>query len=98
MKSFPDLQYDTVGGSSKKIWVNVAGWLPSGITLSSVAFSIPNQTGLTFANTGVTADLGYTTVTATQAGKYEINIKLTLSDSNIEYRSADMRVLKRKSL
>ena len=97
MKSFAPLQYSSVGAPTMDRSINTAGWLPSGITIASGVFSIEGS-GLTFSTVTVSGDIMTSSVTPSATGDYEVNIKITLSDGNVEYRSADLKVLSRKSV
>lgn len=97
MKSFEPLQYDSKGGSSRTRGINCAGWLPAGITVSSAVFTIKG-TGLTFSTPAVNGSIITSLITASQTGRFEINIKIILSNSEVEYRSVDLKVYSRKSL
>jgi len=92
MKAFPKLQK----GAERTLGLNWAGWLPEGVTISSVAVAV-DVSGITLANETVSGGITTVEVTATQEGCYQITFTPTLSDGDIEPRTARLNVVEYKS-
>jgi len=94
MKAFPDLQKNTVRTHS----VNWAGWLASGVTVSSVTVAeASNDTGITFGTPAVSGDETSVEITAVNTGSYLVVFGATLSNGEVEYRTFKQKVVDYRS-